>query len=69
MEESPLDNNVVNNSILYRNLASSSILENSGLTIGKKTSNQIAGKIMHMKKKQDVHMEMIAKERESQTSA
>lgn len=68
LEESPLDNNVVNNTILYRNLASSSILQNSGLAIRQKTSNQIAGKIMHMKKKQGVHTEMIQKERESQNS-
>ena len=66
LQESPLDNNTVNCSFLYRHLASSSILKNSGLTIGQKRNSQIAGKMMYMKRKQDVHFQMIAKEKESQ---
>ncbi len=66
LEENLLDNNAANSSIIYCNLASSSILQNSGLPIGRKTSSQISGKIMHMKKKQDVYFEMVRKEIESQ---
>jgi hypothetical protein len=66
LEESPLQNSAVNSSILYRNLASSLALQNSGLPIGQKTSSQISGKIMHMKKLQEVHVKMVQKEIESQ---
>ena len=59
LEESLLDNNAANSSIIYRDLASSSILQNSGLPIGQKTNSQISGKITHMKKKQDVYFEMV----------
>ena len=63
LQESPLDNNTVNCSFLYN---PASIFKNSGLTIGQKRNSQIAGKIMYMKRKQDVHFQMIAKEKESQ---
>ena len=65
LQESPLEPNVLNSSFLYRHLFSSSILQNSGLKITQKRNSQIAGKLLHMRKNVDIHVQMLEKESES----
>ena len=64
-QESPLLPNALNASSIYRHLASSSIIENSGLTIGQKRNAQVAGKILHMQKNLALHVQMLEKECDS----
>ena len=62
LEESPLQSNTLNASSMYRHLILSSVFQNSGLTIEQKRNTQIAGKILHMRRNLDIHIQMLDKE-------
>ena len=53
---------VANVSSLYRHLASSAIVNDMKLAIGGKKNAQIAGKILHLKRKQDVYISLAERE-------